>query len=85
MTLKAAGNGQMQQVRAAWRHAKTTWHHAEASLETLMEANKQLATSLGDAGTVAAKKAMKDFNTAVRGVEKRRQKLQHQFGKLVGR
>lgn len=85
MTLRAAGNGQMQQVRAAWRHAKTTWRRTETSLESLMDANKRLASSLGDAGTAAAKKAMKEFNAAVRVVEKRREKIQRQFSKLVGR
>lgn len=84
MTMKAAGNGhQMRDIRAAWRHAKTTLHRAESSLGSLIEANNRLLGTLGDAGSVAAKKAVREFNTAIRGIEMRRGRIQRQFSKLM--
>jgi hypothetical protein len=84
MTMKTAGNGhQMRDIRAAWRHTKTTLHRAENSLGSLIKANNRLLGTLGDAGSAAAKKAVREFNAAIRGIEKRRGQIQRQFSKLI--
>lgn len=84
MTTKSIGNGQqMRDVRAAWRSAKTSFRRAETALGSLVRANNRLLGTLGDAGAGAAKKAVREFNTAIRGIDKRRGKIQRQVSRLV--
>jgi len=69
MSTKAIPAARSKAIRAAWRNTRSAWRHTESSVGALMRANKRLFLNLGKAGAVAAGRARREFESAVKSLE----------------
>jgi hypothetical protein len=83
MSTKIASSARSKAIRSAWRNARTAWRKTETSVGGLLRANKALFVSLGAAGAVAARRARRELESAVKSLEQSGRQAKLKFEQMA--